>query len=78
MTTIKIIHYNIIIHYLDLAIDECSLELDQCHPVASCTNTRGSYSCTCPPGSSGNGFNCTGTIIPMKSKEHVSFILVHV
>ena len=25
-----------------------------------CTNTNGSYECSCKSGYSGNGFNCTG------------------
>ena len=50
-------------YYTDLDIDECTLGVDQCHSVATCTNTRGSYFCTCPPGSSGDGFNCIGELL---------------
>lgn len=41
-------------------INECSRGLDRCHAVATCTNTIGSYTCTCPSGTAGNGFSCTG------------------
>ncbi len=47
-------------HFLDLDVDECSLGVDLCHPAAICTNTRGSYECSCPPGSSGDGYTCIG------------------
>ena len=41
-------------------IDECSLDSDKCYANSECTNTEGSYSCTCKPGYSGDGHNCTG------------------
>ena len=41
-------------------IDEC-LE-DPCHSNATCSNTDGSYSCSCNTGYSGNGFSCTGNV----------------
>lgn len=31
-----------------------------CHKDASCYSTKQSYSCTCKPGFTGNGHNCTG------------------
>ena len=54
------IHYllsNGIIWYID--IDECQLELDACVDNADCTDTMGSYMCTCSSGYSGDGLiNC--------------------
>ena len=43
-------------------IDECVLELDDCHDNATCNNTIGSYTCMCNDGFEGNGsqFNCIG------------------
>ena len=42
-------------------IDECmSLEGNDCHERAECTNTEGSYNCSCNVGYTGDGFNCTG------------------
>lgn len=35
-------------------IDECSLSTDDCHNLATCENTGGSYICTCLPGYSGD------------------------
>ncbi|XP_068705759.1 uncharacterized protein [Montipora foliosa] len=42
-------------------IDECSSE-NECHVNATCTNTIGSYSCTCKKGYGGDGRKCTEKI----------------
>ncbi|XP_078573545.1 SCO-spondin-like isoform X3 [Branchiostoma floridae x Branchiostoma japonicum] len=39
-------------------IDECSTDTDNCHEDASCTDTDGSFTCTCNDGYSGNGLHC--------------------
>ena len=39
-------------------IKECEKELDDCHPDAVCTNTVGSFECSCPTGFRGDGTNC--------------------
>ncbi|XP_068683338.1 uncharacterized protein [Montipora foliosa] len=39
-------------------IDECSSE-NNCHVNANCTNTLGSYNCTCKKGYEGDGRNCS-------------------
>ena len=35
-------------------IDECVDQLDNCHATATCTNTDGSFTCACPPGTVGD------------------------
>ena len=40
-------------------IDECSGS-HVCDPHAFCTNTEGSYTCTCNSGYAGDGKECTG------------------
>jgi len=40
-------------------INECELETFPCHSNANCTDTNGSFICTCMAGFEGNGFNCT-------------------
>ena len=45
-----------------LDIDECSSNLDSCHVNAVCSNTPGSYTCTCKAGYSGDGKSCTGEL----------------
>jgi len=42
--------------------DECTYDLDNCHADALCTNTKGSYNCTCLRGYEGDGIKCTGNI----------------
>ena len=51
---------NFLFSLFSVDIDECARGTHQCHPAATCTNTAGSYQCTCPTGSAGNGRTCTG------------------
>ncbi len=39
-------------------IDECSLNLFECHERATCVNTDGGYECICDPGYAGDGKRC--------------------
>ena len=41
-------------------INECEFELHTCHVNANCTDTIGSFKCTCGKGFEGDGFTCTG------------------
>ena len=50
--------FHTFIHLVD--INECELETYPCNSNASCTDTEGSFNCTCREGFEGNGFNCTG------------------
>ena len=40
--------------------NECETGKHNCRANANCKNTKGSFECTCKPGYSGNGVNCTG------------------
>lgn len=40
-------------------IDECATKTANCDLLATCTNTEGSFVCTCKTGFEGNGQNCT-------------------
>ncbi len=44
----------------DLDINECEIGAHNCDRHASCTNTAGSFRCSCAPGWIGNGIKCTG------------------
>jgi len=42
-------------------IDECAWRMaNDCSEMAICNNTKGSYTCECPPGYSGDGRQCRG------------------
>ena len=45
---------------ISLDIVECAIGGDDCHHNATCTNTAGSFICTCNPGYTGNGRDCQG------------------
>jgi len=44
-------------------INECSTNNGGCSSNAVCTNTVGSFSCTCKTGYNGNGVTCNGNEI---------------
>jgi len=39
-------------------IDECKLGIDNCYPLATCLDTEGKFTCTCPNGYAGDGTSC--------------------
>jgi len=41
-----------------------------CHSNANCTDTDGSFNCTCVAGFEGDGFNCTGKI---EKEQHIVY-----
>ena len=43
-----------------LDIDECTTNVHNCDPLAVCSNTVGSFHCTCIAGYKGNGTTCVG------------------
>ena len=43
-----------------VGIDECAANNGGCSSEATCTNTIGSFTCTCLPGYSGDGLTCEG------------------
>jgi len=43
-------------------MDECSADSGPCDENADCTNTDGSYSCTCKQGFTGDGSACEGML----------------
>ena len=63
----------ITLHLVSADINECEQETYPCHSNANCTDTDGSFNCTCREGFEGNGFNCTG----MCNKHCTGKLLVH-
>ena len=57
--------YILIMHsaYSPLDINECDIVPSVCHNDADCTDSDGSYECTCREGYSGNGTICEGIFL---------------
>ncbi len=51
-------------------IDECVEATHDCHANADCTDTDGSFICSCKVGFTGNGLTCTGTYIHISTPTH--------
>ena len=43
-------------------VDECDIGMENCDANAGCTNSDGSYTCSCLSGYSGDGAYCYGRI----------------
>ena len=56
------VYGNVTIAFFSLLLDinECSTNAHNCDANAFCSNSEGSYNCTCSPGYNGNGTSCTG------------------
>ena len=48
--------------------DECLNNSHNCSENATCTNTEGSFNCSCKPGYIGNGHNCSGWFLEFPSR----------
>ena len=59
-SNIYTIQETVLILLIIIDINECSTSNGGCHDQGICTNNPGSFSCTCKPEYSGNGFNCSG------------------
>ena len=51
-------------------IDECTEETDDCSENADCSNTPGSFQCTCMTGYSGDGTMCNGKLQSIATLLH--------
>ena len=56
--SIKKVIFKLMLFFLD--IDECIASPSVCDVNANCSNTRGSYYCTCKVGYTGDGKTCQG------------------
>ena len=48
---------------LSVDVDECAASSPVCDADALCSNSPGSYHCTCKAGYTGNGKTCTGMLV---------------
>ena len=46
-------------------INECENGDNNCSENSNCTNTEGSFTCSCNPGYTGDGVNCTSESSPI-------------
>ena len=51
---------SIMLLFMYADVDECVTPEHDCHENANCTNSIGSYYCTCITGYTGNGTLCEG------------------
>ena len=54
--------YHLIVEFF-IDTNECVLGTNNCSENAECTDTMGSFTCTCKPGFKGDGFNCIGNVM---------------
>ena len=62
----------------DADIDECVTNNGGCSADASCSNTAGSFTCTCQSGYNGDGLTCTGKLAEGDQRRVVSLSYVSV
>jgi len=64
ITSSIILVHSLYLFQLCADIDECLLNIHDCHSLATCNNTIGGYNCTCIAGYTGDGFTCGGNDTP--------------
>ena len=69
-------YFYFLFRLINLDIDEC-LATNQCNIKANCSNLVGSYNCSCLPGYSGNGYECSGKSISSFHSHHSILFLIH-
>ena len=57
-------------------INECISGSAECHDNATCSNSDGSYECTCNTGFSGDGIKCISEILYIPSLFPVLLVII--
>ena len=55
-------YFNLLLPMYALDVDECKDDNHVCDVNANCTNTYGSYNCSCKEGYTGDGRSCSGIL----------------
>lgn len=69
------LNISLLLLYFFSDVDECTTAAHKCHANADCVNTQGLYNCTCKPGYTGDGHNCTGEIYNDHKSNNVQIII---
>ena len=70
---IKLLSFNLLTHSPD--VNECAGNVSVCDEHANCTDSEGSFLCTCNTGFSGDGYNCSSEILASIKLHTILFIL---
>ena len=64
--------------FLHADVDECESDaFNNCHENAQCTNTEGSFTCSCNPGYTGDGVNCTSKLVIVEKRMPSHFFTAY-
>ena len=69
-TMVTLVHANMDLRVMDSIVLR-SINIDNCHSDANCTNNHGSFSCVCEIGYSGNGVDSYIDIDEFSSGTHM-------
>ena len=61
---------------LSADVNECSLQTDNCSSNAYCTDTEGSYNCTCNFGYIGDGLTCCKRTTIALKKNAINEVII--
>ena len=60
---LTMMHVTVVLPFVAFSVNECTEDMHNCHADGFCTDTHGSFNCTCNPGFRGNGTSCPNSKI---------------
>ena len=71
--------FNLVISIGVSDLDECTLSMNNCDDLAICTNTAGSFTCSCIDGYTGTGQsgNCVGELSQCRLRSNLKTLTKH-